>query len=1170
MTSPAPPEDQSNTKTEEETTAFHKKRSRRVSFAENTSVHFFNRDEDLETPPDPEPPTPPSERDSDNEEDDDDMDDNGSGPKFPFIRVVGSPSSGGSTASATSNDEDNFFGPVSTSFIRRDFLDSASPDDNHDQTMDSTAFSMHFHSFARSDSEDLRSSTRVPLSFEEKTPTSSSIPSGTRNTMQLTLVNKPSTQPDVSTSKLSSGSQSNDMSLVGEYHDKYDYGKLSSAMDPLLAEDHTNLHSVSHISVLKSPTKAGKQNGNGPDLMDISYGQDNNIKGITSDGGHKEVVSVKQNEMGVADDGSKLLPNKQIAFSVLSHTFDTQASKLLSPKQSIRGTLTVTTNEPVKDAFGTNSRLEFLATSQRTPSNHMNMVHRSNDVVEKENESPLVGSITHLTDRPSHMLLNGAGLFKSPATVTPSNNPASFVQRASDLSLQKSISKLGILEASPFCAALSAKLEDSNPRSLAGISKMTPLGNLLDKEGASANLDGTKTETPKNLVPKESCAEVASQLVLPSENTRSGEHMHQTVVRSPGYKDDENKIVSPQTFNTSSKKLKKATPAKLGVNPNRDEEQPIQHSESLESATGHVGALATASDGMGKGRGNSTPVNVAGSNIEEMVQDKGDSLFDVHNNSETRGNLANLSNNIEHEKLQPVLRGSDISIGRMKAFLSVNGGINEKSSHKNLADQFGSSPSNKEPYSVLHSENNDTFHEENVLSEVSSAERKRKAEHVTTDKIAKIQKSSNSGLELPSDNGMQSTGPNLEHLTEIHTRFFKETNLLSHSVDKMNLHAIDRMVDVLGQLQRLKTYELLSNEIRSQDKKAAETKLILCKFVHEQAKLQLMHVKRERLLKNVNSLASGIRESETLKLNSSQNSLDVQVIHQQSLPDNSKDIQECQVDKDKMTSMTQAIKDTDKRISNLTKSFHISCKMKGEPNIADTVAYANTYLMKRAHCQIIRKDLQLWVIDNLKSGKDHQDVVINYLDLIFQRFTITAGVVPRISISITLNQMNIHKNFKDVEASTALGFVFDTGLVQKHVTATSMAHETQMTSSILGNLVDVMEEIQLAKIELKNLIYARFRTSLDERLDLELYFFDSNSRKKATITLNTSCLKRGIYPAEIVACQIDVSVAESQTSSNEKFSAEIAAAVENLRVGFLRILRLCRCISQLVSLQGKK
>jgi len=102
-----------------------------VSFAENTSVHIFARDEDSGTPLDPKPPSSPSdelgsaerndepsrlfwnvdEDDNDNNNEDDDMDEPGS--RSPFLRFVGSPSSGGSTiGSANSNDGKFFLLPV--------------------------------------------------------------------------------------------------------------------------------------------------------------------------------------------------------------------------------------------------------------------------------------------------------------------------------------------------------------------------------------------------------------------------------------------------------------------------------------------------------------------------------------------------------------------------------------------------------------------------------------------------------------------------------------------------------------------------------------------------------------------------------------------------------------------------------------------------------------------------------------------------------------------------------------------------------------------------------------------------------------------------------------------------------------------------------------------------
>lgn len=63
---------------------------------------------------------------------------------------------------------------------------------------------------------------------------------------------------------------------------------------------------------------------------------------------------------------------------------------------------------------------------------------------------------------------------------------------------------------------------------------------------------------------------------------------------------------------------------------------------------------------------------------------------------------------------------------------------------QNLADQLN----NKKVDSLI---------AENVRSDVSPAERKRKAEHETTDKIAKIKNASETS----------SSGPNLEHLAQV-------------------------------------------------------------------------------------------------------------------------------------------------------------------------------------------------------------------------------------------------------------------------------------------------------------------------------------------------------------------------------------------------------------------
>lgn len=295
----------------------------------------------------------------------------------------------------------------------------------------------------------------------------------------------------------------------------------SPSNDMSLVETYHDKYDYGSLLPVLDPLSAEDQNEKGSDFMDFSYNQNNRRPGFMNHEEHNEDVSVKHNEMlAVAVNGSK--PPL------------TGASKPPTP-------------------------------------NHTNMAHQFNGVIEKEFSSPSVGLISHLTGTPNHMLLNGVGSFKSPGTVTPFNNQTSFIQRASVSSLQKSMSKLRSLEASPFSTALIYKLEDSSSRSLVGLSKM---GTLLEKEGTPTKMDNNKT---------------------------------------------------------------------------------ITH----------------------EGRENSSPLNVAGSSIEEMMQDS-----DVHNNSGTKEDLTNLSKDIQHDNIKSVLKESDISMGQMNTSLVLNGKMDEKSCHK--------------------------------------------------------------------------------------------------------------------------------------------------------------------------------------------------------------------------------------------------------------------------------------------------------------------------------------------------------------------------------------------------------------------------------------------------------------------------------------------------------
>ncbi|XP_068494481.1 uncharacterized protein [Phaseolus vulgaris] len=211
-----------NAQSEDETTvALKKKRLRRVSFADNeiTSVHVFRRDDDSSSSPS-EAPSDPSivgffrDLASDSEDDDkeqpqlhEEAEDGNS-----FLRPIGSPYTGGSsTADEGDDDDEDFPGPVSTHFIRPERLSDSGVSD--DVTMDSTAFSMHYKSLARSDSGDIK--TRQ---FDVTTPNSHSRGSY----MELTERKWCGVVLDAH----SAGRDSNDMSIEGEHQRSSEYDIL--------------------------------------------------------------------------------------------------------------------------------------------------------------------------------------------------------------------------------------------------------------------------------------------------------------------------------------------------------------------------------------------------------------------------------------------------------------------------------------------------------------------------------------------------------------------------------------------------------------------------------------------------------------------------------------------------------------------------------------------------------------------------------------------------------------------------------------------------------------------------------------------------------------------------------------------------------------------------------
>jgi len=253
--------------------------------------------------------------------------------------------------------------------------------------------------------------------------------------------------------------------------------------------------------------------------------------------------------------------------------------------------------------------LDFSAIGQGNPS--PKSTSYTNGVTGKEHKSAFVGYI------PS----------KSPSYVTPSHNHSTVFVRtenqehvSSIQSIQKSISKLKMIEASPFSAALNAKLKDSITKSITRPSKMTPLNSIID-----SGLISSATQKKRE---RESSTNANDIRLLEKPNNIVHVTRKQNLVET----------ASPQRHDLSPQKRLKI------VNTTEFKSSPLRVEKS--------GSIISSRE-------------------EEMVDIREVSLLEVHCESETKGNPAILLKDKEDENLQLKFMGNDIVIGEMKGASSV-------------------------------------------------------------------------------------------------------------------------------------------------------------------------------------------------------------------------------------------------------------------------------------------------------------------------------------------------------------------------------------------------------------------------------------------------------------------------------------------------------------------
>ncbi|XP_021306058.1 uncharacterized protein LOC8082273 isoform X2 [Sorghum bicolor] len=216
-----------------------------------------------------------------------------------------------------------------------------------------------------------------------------------------------------------------------------------------------------------------------------------------------------------------------------------------------------------------------------------------------------------------------------------------------------------------------------------------------------------------------------------------------------------------------------------------------------------------------------------------------------------------------------------------------------------------------------------------------------------------------------------------------------------------------------------------------------------------------------------------------------------------------------------------------------------------------------------AAISVSASDRQLCKLDDIVKRDNKRDVILNYHNLLFQRIILNISGTSSIFVNNSLNGNRIGQTFPNVDASLAFNFVFKAEENQIVSDLQSLQKKTTETSLLLGNLIDVLEEIRLSKLQLLNLTSAAFvLESQTCKLGLHLSFISYKSGKKIVFIIDMTDLNRSVYPSD--PSELPIKVCEARTTLPQPSIDVIMASIRNLQPGRTVILRLCRMVSRLI------
>ncbi|XP_047084495.1 uncharacterized protein LOC124695710 isoform X2 [Lolium rigidum] len=458
--------------------------------------------------------------------------------------------------------------------------------------------------------------------------------------------------------------------------------------------------------------------------------------------------------------------------------------------------------------------------------------------------------------------------------------------------------------------------------------------------------------------------------------------------------------------------------------------------------------------------------------------------------------------------------------------------------------------------------------EENVCAEHALPEKRAKGPRspITSQKqLPCVSLSSRMAEENQSEphDSAQSLGDDCNKVVFTVSSSLKQMRICPASISKLNPQQLDMFGDKLGKIHAARKYKRLAATVRIQDSRLAEARCLHDKLLHEKTKLQINSVKLDKLQNKAQLCHVGIQECSYLKSKISQlrrskagatqdkggplgaaTSINAQEVHARI------------AEKKLVLSMVQ------KKAEKLKSSLEHFCDIKGD--IGEVVRVAEEQLEMRNRRQIISQQASLWTLNDIVKRENKRDVILNYHNLLFQRIILNISDMSTIFVNNSLLGSKIEQAFPNLNASVAFNFVFKPEENQRLSDLRSLQKKSMETSLLLGNLVDVLDEIDDAKGELLNLTSANF--SMDSQtgqLIFSLRFMSYKSAKRVAFTIDMTDLSRAVYPAE--PSELPIKVCQAQTTLSQPSVDKLTASIRDLQPGRTMILRLCRMLSRLVN-----